>query len=67
MAYNTAAIALGFSPWSVGFNHFAEAQVLINACRVALLLGPSALTQAYLLTGLSLSQQVTNPALIQQA
>jgi len=37
MAYGRAAIAIGVSPCSVGLNHLAEAQALINAGRVALL------------------------------
>lgn len=69
---NQLAAALGYyrqqiAALSVGFNRFAEAQALINAGRVAQLLGPSALGQDYLLRGLAIAQEVENPALIQQA
>ncbi|MBE9109669.1 hypothetical protein IQ273_09600 [Nodosilinea sp. LEGE 07298] len=68
---NNSAVALEYyqqqiDTLAVGFNRAAEVAALVNAGRVALELGQTALAQDYLETGLSIAQEVGNPTLIQQ-
>ncbi len=51
---------------TVGFNRAAEVEAHISAGQVAAQLGQSALARQYLVTGLSIAQEVGNPFLIQQ-